>query len=493
MYKKIQAKIASSPKLTGVITRLKTAHWMFIAILLTAGFGLVVMVPPFWGNDEAAHFARTYQLTGGQIKSPKVAGPAYGGYIPQNIVGLFNHVSNDALNNPNTAMASKLAQRSDVNRPSGFEAYTSQKRSDQLVPMTFPATAAYTPVAYIPSGVGMVIARVFDVTIGNFFLLSRSTTLLGYGAIVFLALYVLRHRKIKWLVFSVALLPNAIIGASLVSADSLLLGLSLLFFALVIYAFEKSKDVTRSRWLIPALAAVAIILPLTKPAYFPLTFLFLLLPTRLWANVKTSVVYKVATVGTGMLFLALWLYFIKDISSAVPLIDSPAFAAQVNPQQQLLFLLQHLTAIPSLFYNTMLAQDPLLTVGAIGVVGWNSALIPAWLAAASFGGILLAVFYNNENLQQLRRPLFAAAALGLATFFAIFATFYVAYTPVGASLIVGVQGRYFAAVFVYILACLPLLVPVRVTMPERVAPVLFGCLAATIAAATVVFYYSILY
>ena len=194
-----------------------------------------------------------------------------------------------------------------------------------------------------------------------------------------------------------------------------------------------------------------------------------------------------------MLLLALWLYFIRDISNAVPMIEGPALASQIDSHQQLLFVLHHITAMPSLFYNTILADDQIITTGMIGIVGWNSALIPTWLAAVSFSGVMLATFYDSEKVFRDNKVILVTALLGLLAFFAIFVTFYIAYTPVGASLIVGVQGRYFDATLVYILAGLPLLIPLKVGIPERIVPIFFGCLSALVAVITVMFYHSILY
>src|ERR1035437_424450 len=204
------------------------AHWMFIVIALVFGLALMVITPPLWGADEGVHFFRAYQLSNGEISQKQVSidgKSSNAGSVPASFVRL-NDIKAKGI--ADSALGGKQA--------GNIGAYYSAARipitKDKSVANPYTKTI-YSPIVYIAPAAGIYIIHFFNPTAITMLFSARIATLSLYILLVFLALYILITTVVKWTIFIIALLSMLLYQATVVSPDSLLLGLSLIFLAIL--------------------------------------------------------------------------------------------------------------------------------------------------------------------------------------------------------------------------------------------------------------------
>jgi len=131
-----------------------------------------------------------------------------------------------------------------------------------------------------------------------------------------------------------------------------------------------------------------------------------------------------------------------------------------------------------------------------GVLGWNYVGLPMALVTTLIGLLVLATIATHDVLNDLSariQPRFLFIGAGLLTILSIFAVFYMTYTPVGGTIVGGLQGRYFLPGAAFVLAGLGALLPMKVTLSEKAAPTLYFSVLTVCLVASVYVYHSVLY
>jgi uncharacterized membrane protein len=467
------------------------AHFLFALLAVVAGMCVIRIIPPLWGSDETTHVSRVYQLSQGTVVAPKDTHGMYGGAIPSNVMALILFNSQETTGTPNVLTKEPpFTGRHDVRHPEGFAPYLTEPLSDQTEVFAFPNTASYSPLAYIGPLPGFALGQAAGASLGTVLDLARLSALLMYCAVITASLWLLRASRLKWLVFLVALFPTSIIQASLISADGIVIATTILLFSAVV-ASRQSKRPLSSNKLLAVIAASAVLLPLTKPAYFPVLAILYFVPRDMFAQKWQRLVYKVGVPVLSMGLLAAWMLLTRAIAENTAMIEGPEIAALVDPAKQVEFMLTHPLDAIKAYINTILTNSQFLTVGAIGALGWNG-FIPTALAFFAIFILTIALIYRDEKTEP-ERPLRSTSLLaGLAAIGMVFTVFYVAYTPVGLNTVYGVQGRYFIAALPMIGYGLQAVIPFRLTGKFNPALV-FGGSAAFLLVASLIFYRSILY
>lgn len=491
IYQSVRNRLGAD-RVAFVERHLKEAHVLFVIIALLGGLFTIHIIPPLWGNDEATHVARVYQLSTGHVLATKTLDGVYGGVVPDNVMQLILYVSHETGSVPNIFQpAAPLFGRHDVANRAAYGSYISQPLSSKTVAFSFPATASYSPIAYIGSLPGFELGKLAHLSLGKVLLLSRITTLLAYCILVFVGLFLLRNSSLKWFVFLVALLPTSIVQASIISGDAIIMGTAILLVAAVLASRQVRRPLP-DKVLLAIIAGTALALPLTKPTYFPMLFLLLLVPRRLLKTRACGIAYQAGVIGLGMILLLGWTYASRHISHTVPMIEGPRLAAQVNAHRQVSFMLHHSLSAFRAYSHSILTNNAFFTLGVIGAMGWN-AFIPIWLAG--FALIVLTIAFLSAEFKPTPPRMFywICGAIALLTVIVIFTVFYITYTPVGMNTILGMQGRYFIPVLSLLAIGLRPLVPLRLVWGAVKPPVVFGVSAVFILGSALAFYYTILY
>ena len=439
--------------------KLDTCGIAFVLMSLLFGVVFAVITPPFWGHDEISHFGRAYQIDHGQIlplRIPDSRGVAYGGQVPATVKALTAYAFDDYHHPPQ-------APRARVRDPGTYQQLAAQPLSAPLVNLWFTNTAAYSPVPYLPSVVGLRIAESAGGSVGLAIDLMRICDLLCYTAIIWFALLALRETRFKWVVFVAALIPIGVFQAGNITADTLTNGLAILFGALFVKAtFLRAR---LSGWQSFLLVASAVLLPITKPTYLLLALLLLFTPAGQLALRRGARLLILAATVVGVLAFGAWTSVSAGTGAGMGLMRPKSQWYSVNAGEQVHYVLTHLSHFLRIWTQTFVYQDNRYFDEFFGVLGFSGVQVPAIAIICCMSAGVIA-FGLAERMCASRLGLLASLVMFLLSVVAIFGALYLEFSPVGYYVIAGVQGRYFIPLVVVAVAIVLQLVPLRLHLPS---------------------------
>lgn len=291
--------------------------------------------------------------------------------------------------------------------------------------------SGYAQLAYLPNAIGVQLARTMDAPIHIGFQMGRLTGLLCYALLVSLAVWITPLGK--WVLALMASLPLSVFVASTHTYDAWMIGWILLGTACLVRVTLSGEREYFASWLM----LVAFFLGVApKPIYFPL----LLVPLFLVLRRTGGLSFRRWFSAVGVLLTA-W----SIASFALPILldgagnGDPRGGSGVNPGGQMAHILSHpldfaTTLIPAIASYLSLDRFPLL-VNAYGVFGTG-------IGSGVIALILALLTYTEPRLSlpwQDRLPILGAV---VASLILIMAALYIAFNPVGATAIDGLQTRY---------------------------------------------------
>jgi uncharacterized membrane protein len=460
-------------------------HNIFIVIALIFGLFFVYNTPLLWGADETTQLGRAYQVSEGQFH-PKFYGifhgGGYGGQVPAVFVKLVGYVNSNLTGGIGS---NGIAQ---VRNPKGYAAIGSQKIGPPTTSYVFSNTAPYSPLAYLPSAIGIKAALLMKWDVSKMIHLARVLDLLFYIAIIWWALKSLSNSSLKWIIFTVALLPMTLYQASIITADVLTNAICLLIVALFMKGLLTTLEFSKTDRVLLALSVLS--LPLLKPTYLPLIFLVLLIPDAKiyrFSN-KNSVIYiKIAFIALSLCLFGFWSYETRSITDTLRLVIPGPVWDTINPRLQEHYLIHHVFSYIVTILRTFILYDNAYFTQFFGLLGFNYVAIPAAAIVASALALILAVVIANPSQRLI------ISKLRISTIFLIVAvclgfmltTFYITLSSVGGDYIGGLQGRYFIPLAAPTMAGLALLKPrLRINKVDTVK--LYGRATKILVALTVI-------
>lgn len=418
---------------------------LFVITALIFGSIFILSTPSLWGVDGATQFARAYQISEGHILSEKVPiskGGGYGGKIPANIVELWGLVQNNLEHLP----SNEFSNHQFINQSSQF-LVEHQKLSTKQEYFNFSNTAAYSPIVYIPSVIGIEIAHTINANIQWTILLGRMADLLFYILCVYLAIKALISTKAKWIIFSVALIPMALYQASIINADATTNAIAILFAALFIKTVFLKKQLTKLETILLFISIATI--PIIKPTYIFIAFLVLIIPNKMLRGKKAGI-YKFCALIIGILAFIMWTYLTRGAANDIRLLRSGANLVDVHKQASYIIgnSLLSLLVLP----RTLLLNDNAYMLSFFGTLGFSFIQIPAIAIISSISALVISILIAEEWIISKLNIIFTLLVLA-ACVVAVFVTLYLTFTPVGYPTIQGVQGRYFIPLAALMLVC----------------------------------------
>jgi hypothetical protein len=422
---RLQPRKSSVPDRAKKLTPART----FLALAL--GFGLLIAVvnPPFAVNDEEVHIARIYELSEGRWLTRSDERGEYH-IVPSDYVELGNEYER---------VWQKAGGR--VQLPRLWQQLTQGRAKERV--RRFGRAGSYPPLLYAPQVPVLFVARLFDTSVLVQLYLARFAAILAYAWLAYRA--VVTCSQLQWPLIIAALLPMALTQAASVSGDGLVIGLSLLCFALVGKGIFQGR-LTRADSLGLMLTLAA--LTLCKPLYILVALAFPALP---WKDASGAPLARAALlrwlyplasvlVSTG-LYLG-WRQLIKDLHSIPNDYDSA---------KQLAWLRENYGQIPGILAHTWLRHGDELLIESVLVRNKISNamrfapaiafVLHAQLALATAWGSAVRPFPGSTRARHFAAACFAAAWLAIVL--ALPAAFYVCCTKIGASSVRVLQGRYF--------------------------------------------------
>ncbi|MDO4483475.1 MAG: DUF2142 domain-containing protein [Clostridia bacterium] len=308
--------------------------------------------------------------------------------------------------------------------------------SGEEVAVNAPWQFSYT--GYVPSVIGMTLARVLGMSVVVQIIAARLFGMLSYVLLAFMAIKALG--RFKLLFSAIALMPTPMFLAANFSYDPFGLGLCFAGIALTVDAMIDPKHpVTWQRGLCMLLALMAG--SLTKVVYMPLLLLVLLIPNRKFGSTKLAVWFKLAAVVICLLGLV---FMVADVAGDAAILEDSR-GEDVNSAAQIQFILSHPFQYLGYFFTYFWEYFKAYVFDySRTVMAYLGGLTGTW-SDISLWVLLFVAFTDNdpEYRQKLGMRnriaflLIAGVVIGM-----IFTTMYVAFSPVGKLNFGGVQGRY---------------------------------------------------
>ena len=398
---------------------------IIVLAILIPGIVITFLSPVCMGYDEAGHFFKTISTLNGKT----VVYDSYNGLISVSFRQIINEgrrfsVFSEALRGP---WSSELCQMDAVN---GM------------------AQNTYPPYAYIFCCIGAGIGILTHAPVGMVFWLSRFFNLLGFCVLVYLSLQILPEERSRFRngLMTVALMPVVVYICSHCTQDTVFYGLVLLIAALFIRIHESGE--VKISMLVLLGALLFLLGPVKYPYIVFLGFLFLL-PAKHFPQKKCTVnLVKAAIILLTCLFTAVWFLFVSSQFHE-------ARVEGVDVSGQIRFIIAHpLRFVFSVLYS--LANDFqsfILYSYEVSTMPfyWTSSIL-AWCGFVVH--LFSFVFLSGRHLQKRAGRCWVLLMVSAGVILTCFAL-YASWTAVGAGLIGGLQGRYFAG----FLICIPLMLP----------------------------------
>ena len=449
-----------APAATGVTHPSEAAATMAFAKLclllgLLGTLPMVLLTPPLQVPDEAQHFSRAYQLSELHLFS-ETNEARVGAMLPTSLGRFFvRFLGDDRPHGDRKVHAEPLAGT--------MAQLATPLDPDQRVFIEFPGSAFYSPLPYLPQAFAIALGRWFQAGPLALLFCARTANALFSCVLLALAVHVAPRSKAGLMV--AGLLPMAVYEYASLSPDALVITCAFLYVAIAMRCQHCGRWTSLA--ILGAIGAGCVVCSI-KPVYFPILLTALVpdifRPERFRA---TLIVYGIISTSVVLVTVS-WL----GAASSTFTLARPG----TDVREQATWILAHPIGYIDVLSTTLIEKTGLYFRSMIGVFGWMKVALPPLFYAAPCLALAVAMIDGNRGGE--RQPPASAntwnAALVLCSVFLILTVLYLVWTPIGAGVIEGVQGRYFlplAGLAVFNLADLtaplvekPILPPRRVAM-----------------------------
>lgn len=393
--------------------------WAFVLVLFISCSFISVITPPFQSPDEYDHIKRAYLLSKGTIVlDAPTSEPESGGMVD---IGLLTYMKIHTRYSyeKNTKLSLEENQIA-----SGIE----WSGSEQFSPA--PGTGYYFPLIYSPQAIGLAVGEFFDLTVDHSYRLARFFTLLAISLALLWAFHLYTPSA---LVLALIVLPMSLFQLSTASLD----GISSAITILAISAFLRITNDKESSpsWLVMLLATCVFLLASSRVHLLPMVLL--VFAAYFYTRDRISLVLGALVTTLVLAWTAVAISSTVDARVSLGASTSELLRYYVfNPLQFIQVL-----------WNTV--TDAAMTShwrqSFFGVLGW----LDTWFSPVVYGWLgvlLLLTLFFSVSFKDIRHNWPARALLlvcSASSLLIMLLALLVTWTPHPASIIDGVQGRYF--------------------------------------------------
>lgn len=386
--------------------------------LIVLGTLLGALVPPFQSPDEFDHVKRAYLLGKGVLVLETPAGGSSGGQVDTGLLAYMDHWRP-------MPFKPAIKESADERRLADAVAWSGTREFS-----TAPGTGYYFPVMYAPQAIGLAAGELMGLTVADSYRLARSMALASVGVLLALAFAIFPVNPLALALLALPMTAFQVVSASLDGVSTALAVLALSLFLRIAADAERARAAT-----VYGLIGASFLLASSRVHLLPLLALAFLAVRQAGGRRYRGVLVVATLAVIGWILVAMR----STVDTRVPLGASPASIALHYTRDPIGFL--------RLVGATLAHEGRLVAYRDefIGVLGWldarfgrvtyrNAALLLAGIA-------LLSISRGRLPAMRPARALLAACALActLLVFFALL----VAWNPPPATVIDGVQGRYF--------------------------------------------------
>ena len=409
-----------------LVSRGGGAERAFAAIYVLASILCVFAFPPFSNPDATAHYVRAWQILDGAPTTVERIDGEYDMIYTSLPAGLLAGLDDHDY--------SKLKDADVLGGLGNDIDYGSTEEYG------VGGTVLYPVVSFLPTMAAVAIGRLVTANALALIYLSRLFNVVLVGIVLYLAIKAMPVTKNLSAV--VALSPMVIELCNSNSPDSISIALSMALVSFVLS--QRGQESSRMTWqkavlLILLVAGVG----LGKMAYVPLVLLVCLLPVEMFTSKRVRIVFE-SSIILGVLALDVaW-----SLSQGSNLVE---YQPGVDEHAQVAFMLSNVGGFILICMRTVTTSALEWVNNAAGAhLGWvnvetGGAYVVAYLAM--LGGLFLV----DNDISRVRIDHRDRLVMGLSSFLVlalVCASLFMQWTAVGASVISGIQGRYFIPIAV---------------------------------------------
>lgn len=290
------------------------------------------------------------------------------------------------------------------------------------------------PLLYLPSSIGINVARLFGGSMADVFMAGRMFNLITYGILLIIAFKLLPFKKNIF--YIICLMPMSLVLATSYSLDGITIGLISVFIAYALKLYKEDYDKITIKKFITLITLFLIAIICKRGAYLGIALIMLLLPViKIMKNNK-----KIRNVAIVLVILVIIVGMFQAFSM-IGQTQGDVRVKNTSPSRQIEYLLEKPTRIIEVYYN--FAKISILNMN------WYSAFNLAEFFGSNYkvGTFLLFVFIlytaitDNSYTFNKKEKTINCSAFFLTYFITSF-IIYISYTKVGIDCVVGYPGRY---------------------------------------------------
>lgn len=392
--------------------------WLFPVLLLVVGLLLSVAIPPMQSPDEGDHLKRAYLLAHGQLLLDTPEGRSSGGMVD---TGLLDYMRAHA--------GLPFASDQKVNAAMVDAARALQWRGEQEFSEA-PGTGYYFPLIYAPHALGLLAGEVLGLSVDASYRLVRLLVLVCTVALLAWAFWL--HGPPP-LALGLLVLPMTLFQFASPTLDGLSAALAVLAIS-VFLKFSRDRD-EAAPWLLPVLTVSVVILAASRVHLLPMLLLIFLC----FAFVQRR---GILLTGLGAVALVVGWLLLAVLYTVDTRVDTGAGT---------LTILGYYLADPVAFLRVLdatLSNDALTRFyrhSFLGILGWLDARFDVSVYR-HLGSALLLLAFLSITWRGLGEDWLSRCALilcGVGGSMLVFLALLITWNAHPATLIEGVQGRYF--------------------------------------------------
>ncbi|MBY0346480.1 MAG: DUF2142 domain-containing protein [Neisseriaceae bacterium] len=390
------------------INKLK-GKWILFFLLVVSLF-FITVIPPLNSPDENAHIQRAYLLTQGKIILETRLGKSSGGMVDSGLVNYVQH---------NIHQISIHQKQSDLIK-GVYWSGTKQFSQDMV------GTGYYFPFVYMPQALGLKIGELSNLSIHQSYFLARYMSILAIAGVLLLAFNLY---PINPLAIALLIAPMSLFQFASTSID----GISTALAVLAISLFLRISHLKKYSILYYVFLITVFLLASSRLHTLPLFILVF----SLWFQVKEK----------KYLFFALFTLFLVSIWTLIAIKNTVDLRVllTLSPTNILFFYIKNPLSLIVLINETVLVNYIGFIRGLIGILGWLDAPFSdnQYKVYSIFLSVIALFSISIKNLKVDWLPRAVLLVTALMSIALVFVLLLVTWTPHPATIIHGIQGRYF--------------------------------------------------
>lgn len=422
----------------------KNLHFIYLLFAIPLVYFSVTEIPPFQNPDDPNHFARAEEVSRLEIVpkflfdktppvneidtallSPELLLPSRGGFPVDKGVYELSGVYKSMF----------FPYNEKTNRAKSDSAKNIKWKTG-IIYYNFANTAIYPPFVYLMPALGIATGKLIHLSVIKTYYVSRALN--GLMAVTLSFITLLFARRSKLLLFTILLFPMTIAIFSSVSQDAALISCAFLLIG-IIDNVESNADKNYTRWQQCLLVILATIIGVSKAPYILFSFVFLFL--------KLGKKTKIISIVIPFALLFTWL-FLSSGNLAIKWIDAEL---DYNPKLQIAHIMQHPFKFIGLYFKFDGDAIQHFFKMFVGILGWLEIPLPIDYYHSAYIIAFVAFFITVKlNLHDSIKLRIALLLIGFAAIIAVLAAQYVTWTPLDATYLGGMQGRYIIPIFPFL-------------------------------------------